>query len=196
MIKRKCKQCGKEFTMTDSEVKFYNDKGLDLPKRCSECREKNKNTNKNEEEIIKEPDIKDVSHKNGGNKFRNIIIVALVFLLSFIGQVFNIDFDILNIGDNLQNQEINSALEFRNDALWEDHFIKHGSEFGYKTKEEYLAGANKVVSSVNSKHKKEAEDGDDIYYDVTNNEIVFVSEDGYIRTYFKPTNGIEYYNRQ
>ena len=47
-----------------------------------------------------------------------------------------------------------------------------------------------------SKHKKEAEDGDDIYYDTENNEIVFVSEDGYIRTYFKPTDGINYYNRQ
>ena len=42
MIKRECKQCGEEFTLTDSEMKFYNEKGLNLPKRCSECRNKNK----------------------------------------------------------------------------------------------------------------------------------------------------------
>ena len=45
--KRKCKQCGEEFTLTDSEIKFYNDKGLNLPKRCSECRKKNNNINNN-----------------------------------------------------------------------------------------------------------------------------------------------------
>ena len=45
MIKKRCKQCGREFTLTDSEIKFFNDKNLDLPKRCSECRKENKNNN-------------------------------------------------------------------------------------------------------------------------------------------------------
>ena len=35
-----------------------------------------------------------------------------------------------------------------------------------------------------------------IFYDEDKNEIVFVSSDGYIRTYFKPSEGINYYNRQ
>lgn len=192
MGKRKCKQCGEEFTLTDSEIKFYNDKGLNLPKRCSECRKKNKNINNNE----KETNIQRINSKNKSKKFRNIIIVAVVLLLSFIGKVFNIDLDALNIGSILQSQQTGTVLEFRNDNLWEEHFIKHGSEFGYSTKEEYLQGANEVVASAYSKHKKEAEDGDDIYYDAENNEIVFVSKDGYIRTYFKPSDGIEYYNRQ
>ena len=196
MDKRKCKQCGEEFTLTDSEIKFYNDKGLNLPKRCSECRKKNNNINNNEKESIKETNIQRINSKNKSKKFRNIIIVAVVLLLSFIGKVFNINFDALNIGSVLQSQKADGVLEFRNDNLWEEHFIKHGSEFGYSTKEEYLQGANEVVASAYSKHKKEAEDGDDIYYDTENNEIVFVSEDGYIRTYFKPTDGINYYNRQ
>lgn len=196
MDKRKCKQCGEEFTLTDSEIKFYNDKGLNLPKRCSECRKKNNNINNNEKESIKETNIQRINSKNKSKKFRNIIIVAVVLLLSFIGKVFNINFDALNIGSVLQSQKADGVLEFRNDNLWEEHFIKHGSEFGYSTKEEYLQGANEVVASAYSKHKKEAEDGDDIYYDTENNEIVFVSEDGYIRTYFKPSDGIEYYNRQ
>jgi len=130
----------------------------------------------------------------------------------------------------LQSQKADGVLEFRNDNLWEEHFLKHGGEFGYTTKEDYLKllnkkkeyleicalseltsslgleesiekvidlkGANEVVTSASSKHKQEAEDGDDIYYDAENNEIVFVSKDGYIRTYFKPSDGIEYYNRQ
>ena len=195
MDKRKCKQCGEEFTLTDSEIKFYNDKGLNLPKRCSECRKKN-NINNNEKESIKETNIQRINSKNKSKKFRNIIIVAVVLLLSFIGKVFNINFDALNIGSVLQSQKADGVLEFRNDNLWEEHFLKHGGEFGYTTKEDYLEGANEVVTSASSKHKQEAEDGDDIYYDAENNEIVFVSKDGYIRTYFKPSDGIEYYNRQ
>ena len=196
MDKRKCKQCGEEFTLTDSEIKFYNDKGLNLPKRCSECRKKNNNINNNEKESIKETNIQRINSKNKSKKFRNIIIVAVVLLLSFIGKVFNIDLDALNIGSILQSQQTGTVLEFRNDNLWEEHFLKHGGEFGYTTKEDYLEGANEVVTSASSKHKQEAEDGDDIYYDAENNEIVFVSKDGYIRTYFKPSDGIEYYNRQ
>lgn len=196
MDKRKCKQCGEEFTLIDSEIKFYNDKGLNLPKRCSECRKKNNNINNNEKESIKETNIQRINSKNKSKKFRNIIIVAVVLLLSFIGKVFNINFDALNIGSVLQSQKADGVLEFRNDNLWEEHFLKHGGEFGYTTKEDYLEGANEVVTSASSKHKQEAEDGDDIYYDAENNEIVFVSKDGYIRTYFKPSDGIEYYNRQ
>ena len=160
--KRKCKQCGEEFTLTDSEIKFYNDKGLNLPKRCSECRKKNNNINNNEKESIKETNIQRINSKNKSKKFRNIIIVAVVLLLSFIGKVFNINFDALNIGSVLQSQKADGVLEFRNDNLWEEHFLKHGGEFGYTTKEDYLEGANEVVTSASSKHKQEAEDGDDI----------------------------------
>lgn len=41
-MKRTCKQCGKEFELSESEVSFYKSKGLELPKRCKSCREKNK----------------------------------------------------------------------------------------------------------------------------------------------------------
>ena len=32
MIKRNCKQCGKDFVLSDSEIKFFKDKNLDLPR--------------------------------------------------------------------------------------------------------------------------------------------------------------------
>lgn len=41
--KHKCKDCGKEFYMIYREVHFYEERGLSLPKRCKECREKRKN---------------------------------------------------------------------------------------------------------------------------------------------------------
>ena len=208
MIKKRCKQCGREFTLTDSEIKFFNDKNLDLPKRCSECRKENKNNNSsnnvnnNKNENINNnykihSNKNSTSHKNNNKKtFRNIIAAGLVLIVLFLGKLFNIDINWQEFGTNFGSQESNVSLQFRNETMWEDHFEKHGSEFGYKTKEEYLKGANEVINSSTSKHKTEAEDGDEIYYDEDKNEIVFVSADGYIRTYFKPSDGINYYNRQ
>lgn len=92
--------------------------------------------------------------------------------------------------------EIEILYEFRRDSYLEQHFEKHGAEFDYATKEEYLAGANRVIQSPDALHKTEAEDGDDIYYLEETNEFVVVSTDGYIRTYFRPSAGIDYYNRQ
>ena len=86
--------------------------------------------------------------------------------------------------------------EFRKDEYLQQHFEKHGAEFPYDTAEEYLAGANRVVQSPDVLHKTEAEDGDDVYYLEASNEFVIVSKDGYLRTYFKPSAGIDYYNRQ
>lgn len=205
MIKRKCKQCGKEFVLSDSEIKFFNDKNLELPKRCSECRKENKNNNKEynienskSEKINNNKDNIHKNYKSDSKKktFRNIIAAGLVLIVLLLGKLFNIDINWQETRTNFGTQENNVSLEFRNETLWEDHFEKHGSEFGYKSKEEYLKGANEVINSSTSKHKTEAEDGDEIYYDEEKNEIVFVSTDGYIRTYFKPKDGINYYNRQ
>lgn len=95
-----------------------------------------------------------------------------------------------------QQDEVEILYEFRRASYLEQHFEKHGNEFEYATKEEYLAGANRVIQSPDALHKIEAEDGDDIYYLEETNEFVVVSTDGYIRTYFRPSAGIAYYNRQ
>ena len=116
------------------------------------------------------------------------------------------------IGDSLASQNIQNIRDdepdtdqqdgteisytFRNEKYLTEHFQKHGSEFDYTSKEEYEAGANRVIASEEALHKTEAEDGDHIYYLESSNEIVFLSTDGYIRTYFKPRDGIRYYERQ
>jgi len=216
VIKRNCKQCGKDFVLSDSEIKFFKDKNLDLPKRCSECRKENKNNsssknsnkneniNSNKNDNIKNKDgnssttIKNnINHNGKGKTFRNIIIAGLVLVVLLIGKLFNIELNWTDIGTTLENgQSTNVSFQFRNDQLLEDHFLKHGNEFGYTSKEEYVEGANEVIKSPDSKHKTEAEDRDEIYYNENKNEIVFVSTDGYIRTYFKPNDGINYFNRQ
>ena len=67
---------------------------------------------------------------------------------------------------------------------------------GFSSAKEYEKAAAAVVANSSALHKKEAEDGDDVYYIESTNEFVIVSTDGYIRTYFNPDTGIAYYNRQ
>ncbi len=95
-----------------------------------------------------------------------------------------------------EQKEVN--YYFANKNLLESHFKKHGAEFEgiYKTAEEYEKGASKVINSPDALYKTEKEDGDHIYYIEKTNEFVVLSTSGKIRTYFKPTDGIEYFNRQ
>ena len=94
--------------------------------------------------------------------------------------------------------EVSAAadLHFRSSKLLNDHYEKHGKEMGFASAEEYERAAAAVVSNPNALHKTEAEDGDDVYYVEASNEFVIVSGDGYLRTYFLPSAGIDYYNRQ
>ena len=87
-------------------------------------------------------------------------------------------------------------ISFRNSELLNEHFQKHGVDMGFSSASAYETAAKKVVENSHSLHKIEAEDGDDVYYLESTNEFVIVSTDGYIRTYFKPDDGIAYYNRQ
>ena len=100
------------------------------------------------------------------------------------------------------SEEMNSqeaavtAYTFRSKDQLEDHYQKHGVEMGFGSAEEYQQAANRVISDPDTLHKPEAEDGDDVYYLERTNEFVIVSKAGYIRTYFYPSDGIDYFNRQ
>ena len=88
------------------------------------------------------------------------------------------------------------GLEFRNEQMLNEHYEKHGIEMGFSSAEAYEDAAEAVVNNSSVLHKIEAEDGDDVYYLQESNEFVVVSKDGYIRTYFCPEDGIEYFHRQ
>ena len=94
------------------------------------------------------------------------------------------------------NEKTETIYTFRNNYLLKEHFDKHGDEFDYSSAGEYENGASAVVNDPDALHKTEKDDGDDIYYLEKTNELVIVSTDGYIRTYFRPDNGIKYYNKQ
>lgn len=101
------------------------------------------------------------------------------------------------ISEEMSEPEITVAeITFRNDNLLDQHYEKHGIEMGFASAEEYELAAYKVIINPDALHKIEAEDGDDVYYVEETNEFVVVSKDGYIRTYFNPSAGIDYYNRQ
>ncbi len=83
---------------------------------------------------------------------------------------------------------------FRSSKQLTQHFEKHGREVGAGNENEYVDMANEVINNPSSLHKTEAEDGDHIYFLKSTGEIVFLSTDGFIRTYF--ISDEDYFNRQ
>ena len=83
---------------------------------------------------------------------------------------------------------------FRSSKQLTQHFEKHGREVGAKSENEYVDMANAVINNPSALYKTEAEDGDHIYFLKSTGEIVFVSTDGFIRTYF--ISDEDYFNRQ
>lgn len=195
-MKRICKQCGKEFELTSSEIEFYKGKNLELPKRCKECRDKKKQPN----QISNPMPLRGLK----------MPIITVISVLAVICGFFawdkpqSSDYDTAPITSELQRNEKNTSsvsdeentLCFRNSQLLEEHYEKHGMDMGFSSVKEYESAARAVVANSNALHKIEAEDGDDVYYLEDTNEFVIVSTDGYIRTYFCPDGGIDYYNRQ
>lgn len=255
-MKVTCKQCGKEFELSNSEIEFYKSKNLELPKRCKECRELNKKNNGNrnsrqeEKKQIEKAEqfvdkITNASYSSNQEPSKRpkktlygVVATVIVAIAALIGSYFGLDLGALDTSGNeatntiqtesvKRNQETiedearkqnfssnNDAeqqktvekenkqeagihnLTFRNDDLLQSHYQKHGIEMGFSSAREYEVAANKVLDNPDTLHKTEAEDGDDVYYLEESNEFVVVSTDGYLRTYFNPSDGLDYYNRQ
>lgn len=89
---------------------------------------------------------------------------------------------------------------FRTQKQLNEHFSKHGGEFegdfSYATAADYEKGASDVINNDSALYKLEADDGDGVYYIEGTNEFVILSTDGYIRTYFRPSAGKSYFDRQ
>ncbi len=84
---------------------------------------------------------------------------------------------------------------FANEERLQEHFEKHGVAMGFENANEYEKAASDVVNNSKALHKVEAEDGDDVYYLESSNELVIVSTQGNIRTYFLPDDGKAYFDR-
>lgn len=224
MITKKCRQCGKEFTLTDGEIDFFKGKGLELPNRCADCRKKNKEARN--------------APAADGKKRPIVAVVAALLILFALGFGYYISqINGAKLSNNDVSEEISSNVQttvskiteasavtevettaevneestsaevtetdspakqyrFRNSELLDSHYNKHGIEMGFASAEEYEKAAAAVITAPGVLHKYEKEDNDDVYYLESTNEFVIVSTDGFIRTYFKPNSGKDYFDRQ
>lgn len=249
MITKKCRDCGREFTLTDGEIDFYRSKGFELPSRCKACRDKRKG--RQAPSSASNP----TRRHTPPPKKPNLPAYLLVLILA-VGLVFTVVTKLTdtfitselpqtsavteNVTSALTTAEISSdtsasqqetetttsaessaeyttttaettatapqttaaaavsapSPHFRNEERLKEHYEKHGIEMGFATPAEYEAAAAAVVNSPDALNKLEKEDGDDVYYIESTNEFVIVSTDGYIRTYYHPTNGKEYFDNQ
>lgn len=198
-MKRVCKQCGKEFELTQSEIQFYKSKNLNIPKRCQECRKANKQARQDSSSVAvqnqKSNHARNVA-TSSSNAFKRIATTIVIVLLALLGIWFRFSGVFYQDAEDTYTGIAADGVCFRNEELLDEHYRKHGIEMGFSSASAYEAAARSVVENGDSLHKIEAEDGDDVYYLERTNEFVIVSTDGYIRTYFKPNDGIAYYNRQ
>lgn len=221
-MKRTCKDCGKEFELANSEIKFYKSKGLNLPKRCKECRARNKSERAQTSDTAPQRS-KAVRHVNPtrstsydkpvkGKKGSVLLFLIAIVLVAVVYFFFcngdnssdNSIADSASSGDIISSADDSLTLEenteplysFRNDQLLDEHYEKHGIEMGFESAAEYEAAASAVVENPNALYKTEAEDGDGVYFLDETNEFVILSTDGYIRTYYYADGGIDYFNRQ
>lgn len=95
--------------------------------------------------------------------------------------------------------EKSDIIGFSSQKLLETHYNKHSVEFGKSiTKEEYVTRANNLLRLSKSRvyddvHTITRSDGSQSIYRSSTNEFLVVTKDGNIRTYFKPTDGREYW---
>jgi pyocin large subunit-like protein len=79
-----------------------------------------------------------------------------------------------------------------------DHYRKHGREFGSITMEQYLRGAQELRDRPAGGAILEftRPDGSVTRFDRKSGDFIAFNRDGVIRTYFRPTDGEAYYQRQ
>lgn len=209
-MKKTCIQCGEEFEITEGEVAFYEEKDMQIPDRCRRCRKLNRI--QNSDPVVKRKRVIQGMPKNIFGNPRTVLMAVLIIAVFVVSGAFdrshgkkaadNVPGSALSggaaAGNSLSGEDSGSQhmFAFRNWDLLNEHYEKHGTEMGYLSAETYLSGANKVISNPESLHKKEREDGDDLYFLEETKELVVVSTDGFIRTYFVPKDGIAYYDRQ
>lgn len=78
---RTCKQCGKTFNLTQSEIDFYNGKGLQLPKRCESCRNANKKKNSSKQQDYQ---VRYQPEKNSSSRSTSIPIKMIILLIILV----------------------------------------------------------------------------------------------------------------
>lgn len=134
------------------------------------------------------------------------IVTAAILVCLVYGylQGQNAIFQITNESDQLEyvypSEAVDTDLQFRTEQKLVEHFQKHvieQQEFGDISVEDYLYFAQELMTVVEGEDTLTKEiDGETFYYDAETNEFGVLSSDGYIKTFFKPSDGQAYFDRQ
>jgi hypothetical protein len=91
-----------------------------------------------------------------------------------------------------------SSIGFTTERHLDEHYEKHGREFGQVTRQEYLAMAQALRDDPAGGPILEAvrKDGVTTRFDRTSGAFIAFNPDRTIRTFFKPNDGERYFRRQ
>jgi pyocin large subunit-like protein len=91
-----------------------------------------------------------------------------------------------------------SAIGFRTERLFREHYAKHGREFGRISADEYLRLAQALRDTVPGGDILEIERADGVIsrFDRSSGSFLAFSKDLVIRTFFRPNDGEAYFRRQ
>jgi len=91
-----------------------------------------------------------------------------------------------------------TSVGFVNERRLEEHYDKHGPEFGRVTKQDYLHQAQLLRDAAVGGPVLETvrRDGVTTRFDRDTRAFIAFNPDGTIRTFFKPNDGERYYRRQ
>ncbi len=199
-MNKKCVQCGKVFSLSDSELEFFKSKNLSIPKRCKECREQNRTSKPHKYKSY---------YADNANKedlafavITAVITIALLFfkvpyiwIFSGIAAIKFLFSFLLGKLNRVYIQEFDTSIykyTFYDTRSMTKHYVKHGKETGCSSMEDYLHKTNLVILNKGNLSKPQKKDGDTIYYNPTTKEFVVIAKAGYIRTYFIASD--KYYN--
>ncbi|MBK7645029.1 MAG: hypothetical protein IPJ19_18615 [Planctomycetes bacterium] len=95
-------------------------------------------------------------------------------------------------------REARSAIGFTSQHALEEHFEKHGPEFGSISQADYLLRAQALRDARLGGVVLEAtrEDGVVTRFDLRSGAFIAFNADGSIRTFFRPSGGRRYFERQ
>lgn len=93
---------------------------------------------------------------------------------------------------------VDARVGFTSTRALEEHYQKHGSEFGSISQPRYLRLAQELRDAPKGGSVREArrQDGVITRFDTRSGAFIAFHEDGSIRTFFKPNDGIRYFERQ
>lgn len=132
----------------------------------------------------------------GGSRF-SLLLTALIAVSMFMywSQIGDRN---LRLPSEVAQTQARDSVGFTSARSLDEHYEKHGHEFGSVTKQQYLAMAQALRDVATGGPVLEAvrRDGVITRFDRDSGAFIAVNPDRTIRTFFKPNDGERYFRRQ